>query len=87
MVTAVPKEMVTKTLVGVTLELSLAEAKTLVTILEFIGGNQVSSNRKFASQIYQALNGAGVRPEPDNPSINRESHSYGGLIFKDNIQF
>ena len=43
-----------------TLELSKDEAETLFALLGFVGGEPQTTARKYASEIYDVLEGAGI---------------------------
>jgi hypothetical protein len=59
----------------VTLELNRMEAETLATILGRVGGDPVTSRRKYSGAIYSALVRTGI---PDNGNdvseLNRAIH-------------
>lgn len=50
-----------KQIVGVQLDLSLEEARTLQTILANVGGCDKTSKRRFTDRIYYTLNSQGIQ--------------------------
>lgn len=77
MAKATKQVVMTETLTGVTLELSVQEARTLAVILRHVGGHPETTRRGDAQSISAALEGAGVaskHPHDWLDSIVRSIH-------------
>lgn len=58
-------EVVTKTIDGVTLDMSFEDAQVLLAIVGQIGGPSTLKGRKFINRLYMTLQNAGIVPAAD----------------------
>lgn len=75
MAKATKQVVTTETLTGVTLDLSVQEARTLAAILYHVGGHPETTRRGDAQAIMDALSEAGVEGNHPHDWLDRYSRS------------
>ncbi len=66
---------VKETLTGVTLELSVEEARTLMAILHYVGGHPRTTRRGYTDAVVEALASAGFGTEHPSNWVDRKPGS------------